>query len=277
MHAKQAALSMSTSPPAVMESTDMSSVTTTNFNAKPSDSGKSPLPSTRLIRRRHNNNGWGLGVLIGVGVNAMLLIALVMITNLHHETATTPPMAMRMQRVEPPPPDEPEVSEQVDDESTQQESLELPALPLPPIEMASVGDAAVQLPLLPSTDDVIALPMSIPAFSTSLPVESGALSMPEAAADAFDEAAQLSVTFDLDRFYPRAAKARGIHGESTIRLAIDAGGKVTNCTLVSSSPPGVFEQAAERLGRSLRFRAAKRSGHAVPSTMTQHIVWTLKK
>jgi protein TonB len=232
------------------------------------------LPSTQLIRRRESARGWGLGVTIGIGVNALMIAALVVVTHVLHEPIADPPMVVRLNRVEPPPEletQEPEVTQ-----STTETPFEMPELPLPPLDLATAGDAAVQLPILPLTDAMVDLPIGIPAFSTSLP-GAGELSLPPSTALTFDEPAQLTAAFDLDRFYPRAAKTRGVEGESAVRLAIDVNGRVTACTLIRSSPPGVFDEAAVRLGPTLRFRPARRADQAVPSILIQNIVWKLKQ
>jgi TonB family protein len=244
-----------------------------NVNATASNRVGSPLHKTRLIRQGEQAGGWGIGVLIGIGANAILIWVLVGITHVRHESVA-PQMVVRMNRVDPPPQD-PLTQEPEETEMVTETPAELPVLALPPLALASVGDAAVILPMLPAAD-VVDFPIGIPAFTTALAVVSGDLSLP-ATALTFDEPAQLTTAFDLDRFYPRAAKIRGVEGESAIRLAIDVHGKVTACTLIRSSPPGVFDDAAVRLGRTLRFRPARRSDQDLPSILIQNIVWKLKQ
>lgn len=247
----------------------------TRWRKIPDASEHSPLPKTRLMRRR-TGSGWRSGALVALAVNLLVVVVLVHVTRIRHEPAVAPAMAMRMNRVEPPPPSPTdEIAEET--HSSAEIAPTTPALPMPPLDFAMSGDAAVQLPVMPAADQPLELPIGIPAFTTELPVGAGNLAMPPAMAGDIDERAQLSMTFDLERYYPRAAKIRGIEGESTVRLVLGADGKVISCTLISSTPPGVFEQAAERLCKSLRFRPAKKAGVAVSSTVTQHIAWKLKK
>jgi len=80
----------------------------------------------------------------------------------------------------------------------------------------------------------------------------------------------------LSDYYPRRALLRGVTGRTTVRLQIDSAGAVTSVAVVASQPAGVFEHAAGRVGRVLRFRPAERQGKNVPAVVTLDIVWRVE-
>jgi len=82
---------------------------------------------------------------------------------------------------------------------------------------------------------------------------------------------------DLSDYYPRRAKLRGTTGRSTVRLNIDSRGGVADVAVISSAPPGVFDRAAQRVARALRFRPALRDGRPVRSTISLNMAWRLEE
>lgn len=81
---------------------------------------------------------------------------------------------------------------------------------------------------------------------------------------------------DLSAYYPRRALLSGVTGSTRIRLTISAAGDVTAVEIVSSEPAGVFEHAARRVGRVLRFRPALRAGVAVRSVVSLNLFWKVE-
>ena len=81
---------------------------------------------------------------------------------------------------------------------------------------------------------------------------------------------------DLSDYYPRRALLRGVTGRTTVRLTIDPAGRVTAVTVLRSQPAGVFEHAAGRVGRVLRFRPAMRQGRRVSAVVSLDIVWRVE-
>lgn len=81
---------------------------------------------------------------------------------------------------------------------------------------------------------------------------------------------------DLSAYYPRRARMRGVSGRSTIRVTVDRRGTVTGVQVLASTPADVFDHAARRVGRSLRFRPALRDGEPVAATVTLKLVWRLE-
>jgi periplasmic protein TonB len=76
--------------------------------------------------------------------------------------------------------------------------------------------------------------------------------------------------------YPAIAQRRGIEGFVTLRLRIDARGRVEDAVVVESQPPSVFDRTALRTVRGYRFAPARSGGQAVPTTLQQTIRFELE-
>jgi protein TonB len=137
--------------------------------------------------------------------------------------------------------------------------LDLPDLPGPTVA-ALVGPPTSGLP-----------PVTLPGLSVP-----AVISAPVAPLGPTDEPPTLLGGFDLERFYPREARLRGIGGESRVELELDAEGMISRIVLRDSTPPGVFDVAARRLAQSLRYRPARRDGQAVATLTTVVIRWNLR-
>lgn len=77
--------------------------------------------------------------------------------------------------------------------------------------------------------------------------------------------------------YPRIAQRQGIEGFVTLRLRIDARGRVQDVAVVKSEPSGVFDDAALATARRYRFTPARRGGEPVATTLQQTIRFELQK
>ncbi len=77
--------------------------------------------------------------------------------------------------------------------------------------------------------------------------------------------------------YPSRMIRRGIEGTTDFRLTIDARGRVTDCTVTSSSGAAELDKAAcTSLSRRAKFEAARDgNGDAIPGTYSSRIVWRL--
>jgi protein TonB len=76
--------------------------------------------------------------------------------------------------------------------------------------------------------------------------------------------------------YPAVAQRRGIEGFVTVRLRIDAQGRVADAVVVASEPAGTFDQSALQTVRRYRFSPARRGGEAIPTTLQQTIRFELE-
>lgn len=65
--------------------------------------------------------------------------------------------------------------------------------------------------------------------------------------------------------YPEGALVTRLVGKVTLRLRIDRHGELRDASVVEAEPSGVFEAAALKAVRSLKFRPAIRNGAAVGS------------
>jgi protein TonB len=231
------------------------------------------LPRTRTFQRRRPLRAWWIAAVIALVVNVAVVIGLSQISHLHVPAPEAPLSVRTIRQVEPelPPPPPPQ-------RETPPEPVEEPlAIALPTLDLPTApSPEAITLPDVPNLDATIDLPLTVPDFTTIAAVGtpdavSGPLTFSEP-----DQPAEIESAFDLERFYPRSARLRGIEGRSRLRIVIDAGGTVTHVTVFEATPAGVFEQATERLGRSLRFRPAKQGGKPVASTKDLIIDWTLK-
>ena len=72
--------------------------------------------------------------------------------------------------------------------------------------------------------------------------------------------------------YPVEAKAQGVQGEVVVRYNVTAQGMVVDAEVVSSNPPGVFDNAALEAVKSWRFNPPVVDGIAQPSDGRQSTV-----
>lgn len=63
--------------------------------------------------------------------------------------------------------------------------------------------------------------------------------------------------------YPEAAKAAGIEGEVTLVYTVTASGAVRDVRVLTSEPPGVFDEAALAAVRTWRYRPLRSRGEPV--------------
>lgn len=241
-----------------------------------SHSARVGLPRTRSLRRTRGGRGWLIAVGIALLANGAVVVGLAQISRLAPPPAPAPIAVHRLTRIEPEPPVPPPPAAPREPTASAHDALAMaPALPL--LALPAMPAAGLALPDLGALDAVAELPLVIPPL-TAPPIpgplaEAGSATTPDAA---FDTPPVRIGGLDLERFYPRAAKARGITGSSRIRSRIDATGRVLAVEVLESQPPGVFEQAAERLGRAQRYEPAQRAGQAVPAEHESLIEWTLR-
>ena len=151
-------------------------------------------------------------------------------------------------------------------------ALPMPAIVLPP----TATGAVLNLPELPILD--IARPVTMPTVMAALPAgNSGAVAPVADASELVDEPPVLVNGFDLERFYPRNARLRGIEGSSTMRLELGVDGKVTASSIISSEPPGVFDSAAKALCKTLHYTPARMRGTPVACAITLSVAWSLPR
>jgi protein TonB len=77
----------------------------------------------------------------------------------------------------------------------------------------------------------------------------------------------------LRDFYPRLASRRDITGTTRVRLHIDRNGRVSDVTVLESQPARIFDRAARRAARQMRYDPAMRNGRPVPDVVELKLVW----
>lgn len=231
------------------------------------------LPRTRTFQRRRSTRAWWIAAGIAIAVNLGLVVVLSQISHLHVPAPEAPQSVRTIRQVEPEQPPPPPPQRETPPEPVEEPlAVALPTLDLP----AAPSPDALGLPDVPNLDGAFELPLSVPSFTTVAPTATPAAPAGPLTLGEPDQPAELESTFDLERFYPRSARLRGIEGRSRMRITVDANGTVTSVTVFEGTPAGVFEQATERLARSLRYRPARQAGKAVATTKDLIIDWTLK-
>ena len=80
----------------------------------------------------------------------------------------------------------------------------------------------------------------------------------------------------MNPIYPHASRMRGIEGEVTVRIAIDASGNVTDVKVLSATPPRVFEAAVHSAVARWRFAPPVVDGIAQPAAFTETFEFRLE-
>ena len=97
-----------------------------------------------------------------------------------------------------------------------------------------------------------------------------------AGSESYNRNANLVRPPNLARYYPYHARAKDITGTTRVWLELDQRGEVVEAKIASSKPIGVFETAALRMARTLKFQPACENGKPVGSEFTVTIEWKLK-
>lgn len=220
---------------------------------------------------RASARGRGARALSGVVLTAAANLGLLWVLARIAEPAVAPPVEVPVQKLTradappPPPPEEAPPSEVVEPTT--------PALPAAPAVLAlnlSPHLSADPLPLPPLDVAVEALDLRL----LTLPrVQAAART---GGAQPGDGGPRLEFAPDLEDFYPRTARTRKVEGRSRLRLRLDATGQVVEAVLLQSTPPGVFDEAAERAARHLRYAPAMRGGAPAAAAIEVTLVWKLR-
>ncbi len=234
----------------------------------------SPLPRTRTFDRRRPWTAWWIAVGMALITNLIVVVLLSQISNLQISPEPAPLITKTLRQLPPPPPPlppPPPIREKIAQPVAKALAIPLPALDLPPVQPST----SLALPELPKLDRLLDLPTHLPAFDIASTTPTPEATLWPGPGEP-DEAAQLESAFDLERFYPRIARLRGISGQTQVRLTIADTGHVLSAHVYLSTPPGVFEVATKELAQHLQFRPARLRGKAVASTKDIVIDWTLK-
>lgn len=217
--------------------------------------------------------GWAVGLALALLVNACVPLLLSRLSRAQ-PVDEVPLPSRRLVRHTDPPPATPVVTS---DQTLTSSAAQVAQMPLPQLELPSLPrlDAAIALPAIAGVEEWSELPLAMPAVISAGQFSDGAAVGKTLAA--YDQPPQRLSDLDLARFYPRVAKQRGTSGHSLIRLTVASDGSVSAVTVIRSSPPGVFERAAEALGRAQRFLPARKGGQPVAALVPLAIEWNLER
>ncbi len=108
-----------------------------------------------------------------------------------------------------------------------------------------------------------------PARIDSLEQRLAAARRPQATPPALVQSAALERTYYVAPIYPKKALEKQISGEVRVRITVDADGRVKGVAILSSTPPGVFDQAVMAAVSRWRFKPLPADSGAVDaSTVT---------
>ena len=79
-----------------------------------------------------------------------------------------------------------------------------------------------------------------------------------------------------DPIYPTRARLQSIEGEVRLEFIVDRQGEVQTLRILTSTPHGVFDEAALRAVRRWRFQPGIRNGEAFPVRVYQTLKFTLE-
>jgi len=120
--------------------------------------------------------------------------------------------------------------------------------------------------------------IALPPYTPEAPrIPGGAVAKPALpSAVSLSRGASLIRPPDLSLYYPYRARLKGITGETTVRLGVDVSGRVSSVQVLRSVPEGVFEAAARRVARALRFHPAETRGQPVATSVELDLMWRLE-
>lgn len=209
---------------------------------------------------------------------AMTVLSLVGVHGLTQQSATaeeeaTPPPAVRSVPLTPPPEPEPPdpITSPEPAQAAAPEASSAAVDPPPPVAPALAGLAPTAAPGSLALGPISDLPSvgGLPSAAVE----------PVATQTDTDDAptTPARATSRPAPEYPALAQRRGIEGHVTLRLRIDARGRVVDAVVVESEPEGVFDAAAKRAARRYRFTPARAGTRAVASTLQQTIRFELER
>jgi len=154
----------------------------------------------------------------------------------------------------------------------------VPEMPAPSVRLevpARAGMDAVAIPEVPpELPEFAALPVVAPPARVGPVVPTPKPRPPRKVA--LSRGPMLLQPPDLSDYYPRRARMRAVTGRTTVRLTVSAEGRVTDVAILASTPEGIFEIAARRVSRTLRFRPALRDNRPVPAVVSLNLIWKLE-
>ncbi len=222
----------------------------------------------------------------GSRIVAIIIVALVhialgyaLITGLAYEAATK--LVERVTTIdveEPPPPPPPPEEEPPPPEPQQQQTAPPPPVaPPPPINIAPAPPPIrTQTNIPPPAPPALRIPPPAPVAPPAPPAPPPAPPAPSKARGASPDN-QGRWARQIQDNYPRSAERAGEEGSVGVRVTIGADGRVSNCTVTSSSGSSALDSGAcDGMRRYARFNPAlDRAGNPITDTYSTRIVYQL--
>lgn len=145
----------------------------------------------------------------------------------------------------------------------------MPALELSQLSRDPAGLRVTTSPGLTSLE----MGLSIP--SVSKPATAGTDGTPGLPGGGMGSGPMLLEPPDLSAYYPPSALRKKITGTTELQVVVDESGRTAQVVVVASTPGGIFEVAAQRLGQSLLFRPAQEGGKPIAARTRITLHWTL--
>ena len=151
---------------------------------------------------------------------------------------------------------------------------DMPKVPPPPVTPPSIVTPPIQPPPTITTTVTPNLPPPMPIRPPAPPPPPAPVHTVQHAQSATGDLQGLFRSDD----YPEAAAEANVTGSTTVSLTIGTNGRVTGCSVVSSSGNRSLDEASCRVIQSrARFTAARDSnGNPTTDTKTQTITWRLQ-
>jgi len=111
--------------------------------------------------------------------------------------------------------------------------------------------------------------ITMPSLAGEFVFNAGELDQPPRSITAIDEI--------LGRHYPSRARRMGVEGFVRARYLVDENGLVSRLTILSASPPGLFEKAVENALPMCRYTPGRIGGKAVPAWVENKFVFELEQ
>ena len=210
---------------------------------------------------------FGFAALFSLGINAGLVFGL---SGLNASTSTAEPEMtpqVPISVIETPPPPKPTKTVEDSDSIDMSDNV----AQLPPLELPSQSNnlGGVEVPKTDLSKFGWNLQMQLPSFSGR---GSGVLG-DKVGADSNPPI--LLYQPDLATYYPSRARRSGITGATKLLLDIDSLGRVSNIEIVKSVPSGVFERAARRAAKRLKYKPSSRNGRPQAAKVSMEFIWKL--
>ena len=213
-------------------------------------------------------------VVVAALANVGLVLALALLAQRPPVNAPPPmirPPVKELSIVPPPPPT-----------TSQQQVAPSPPMPTVLVAQPEIALPPIELPLSAPTQPTMAQMVHEPipeAISEPVPVPAVAATAVAKQAPVVVEPSTVAagprreLLPPLAKYYPRRAINRRLNGQTVVRVLVQADGSVSDVEILTSTPPGVFDSAAMKAARRIRYGA--RPGNAAAVWVEEKLEWKI--